>query len=212
MILLTKLVRQNLPDRPIRVLDAGCGNRNFVIDELSDRWSEKIGLDASPEVARLNTCLDKIDYGRLEKLPFKDASFDCVISLWVFEHVEDPLNVFKEIHRVLKPGGIFAFVTPNKNGWIVRARSLIPSHLAEKIVETLYGRKEEDIFDVFYRTNTVHNITRLAQETTFTIRTLHINADPSYTCFGPVSYRLSSWLSKYDFFKPHLISVLQKTS
>jgi SAM-dependent methyltransferase len=40
-----------------------------------------------------------------EALPFKDASFDAVISLAVLEHVRDPFKCAHEIVRVLKPGG-----------------------------------------------------------------------------------------------------------
>lgn len=40
-----------------------------------------------------------------ESLPFKDESFDAVISNAVFEHVQDPFVCAKEISRVLKKGG-----------------------------------------------------------------------------------------------------------
>jgi SAM-dependent methyltransferase len=40
-----------------------------------------------------------------EVLPFKDNSFDAVISSAVLEHVKDPFQCAKEIIRVLKPGG-----------------------------------------------------------------------------------------------------------
>lgn len=40
-----------------------------------------------------------------EVLPFKDASFDAVISIAVLEHVKDPFQCAREIVRVLKPGG-----------------------------------------------------------------------------------------------------------
>lgn len=40
-----------------------------------------------------------------EQLPFKDNSFDAVISIAVLEHVKDPFVCVREIARVLKPGG-----------------------------------------------------------------------------------------------------------
>lgn len=46
-------------------------------------------------------------------MPFADAMFDTVYMGEVIEHVWDPLKVVQEAYRVLKPGGIFIFDTPN---------------------------------------------------------------------------------------------------
>jgi ubiquinone/menaquinone biosynthesis C-methylase UbiE len=45
-----------------------------------------------------------------EKLPFEDASFDCVVSTLVLCTVGDPARVLAEIHRVLKPNGNLLFI------------------------------------------------------------------------------------------------------
>lgn len=45
-------------------------------------------------------------------IPFKDNSFDLVIAQAVLEHVLDPFQCVKEIHRVLKPGGMMYAETP----------------------------------------------------------------------------------------------------
>lgn len=47
-----------------------------------------------------------------EELPFKDESFDAVISVAVLEHVQDPFRCAKEICRVLKPGGELYYSVP----------------------------------------------------------------------------------------------------
>jgi ubiquinone/menaquinone biosynthesis C-methylase UbiE len=41
------------------------------------------------------------------RLPFEDNSFDSVYSFGVLHHIPDARNVLREIHRVLKPGGVF---------------------------------------------------------------------------------------------------------
>lgn len=41
-----------------------------------------------------------------EPLPFADAMFDAVLAKDIFEHVDDPLAVAREAHRVLRPGGV----------------------------------------------------------------------------------------------------------
>ena len=48
----------------------------------------------------------------VERLTFADASFDLCTSSEVFEHVEDDAAGFREVHRVLRPGGRFVFTVP----------------------------------------------------------------------------------------------------
>ncbi|WP_081602552.1 methyltransferase domain-containing protein [Afipia felis] len=48
----------------------------------------------------------------LRKQTFEDGGFDLVISLDVMEHVFHPDEVFKEIHRTLKPGGMYVSTFP----------------------------------------------------------------------------------------------------
>jgi SAM-dependent methyltransferase len=48
----------------------------------------------------------------VERLSFADASFDLCTSSEVFEHVEDDAAGFREVHRVLRPGGRFVFTVP----------------------------------------------------------------------------------------------------
>jgi SAM-dependent methyltransferase len=48
----------------------------------------------------------------VERLTFDDATFDLIISQDVFEHVPDPDVGFREVHRVLRPGGRHVFTVP----------------------------------------------------------------------------------------------------
>ena len=52
----------------------------------------------------------------LQRLTFADAQFDLVTSNQVFEHIPDDLAAFREVYRVLKPGGIFLMMVPLKPG------------------------------------------------------------------------------------------------
>lgn len=64
--------------------------------------------------------------GNLPPLPYPDDSFDSVISFQVIEHINDDVFFLKEIHRVLRPGGIALITTPNRpqslsrNPWHIR--------------------------------------------------------------------------------------------
>lgn len=45
-------------------------------------------------------------------MPFESESFDCAFGTEVLEHCPDPEIVLKEVHRVLKTGGVFFFTVP----------------------------------------------------------------------------------------------------
>lgn len=60
----------------------------------------------------------------VQRLSFADAAFDLCTSTEVFEHVPDDLAGFRELHRVLRPGGKLLFTVPltDQPGTIERAR------------------------------------------------------------------------------------------
>lgn len=45
-------------------------------------------------------------------LPFADESFDCVICAELLEHIRNPIDVLKEVYRVLRPGGTLLLTVP----------------------------------------------------------------------------------------------------
>jgi SAM-dependent methyltransferase len=57
------------------------------------------------------------EIGNAESLPFPDGSFDCIVMEQVLEHLVDPNNAFKEMYRVLKPGGIFFVGVPDAENY-----------------------------------------------------------------------------------------------
>lgn len=83
-----------------------------------DKHTPDPELLARPDVEFRQAVVPPID------LP--DASFDCVISFQVIEHIRDDREFVREIHRVLRPGGRFIVTTPNapmsltRNPWHVR--------------------------------------------------------------------------------------------
>jgi SAM-dependent methyltransferase len=100
------------PKRGERILDAGCGTgRHFV--PLRRAGCEVIGIDFSlgmlrvarrqhPQVPVLMADLQKI-------LPLTSGYFDAVLCSLVGEHLEPLHRVFREMHRVLRPGGRLIF-------------------------------------------------------------------------------------------------------
>jgi 2-polyprenyl-6-hydroxyphenyl methylase/3-demethylubiquinone-9 3-methyltransferase len=102
------------------VLDAGCGG-GLVARELATAGANVVGIDrslGSLGVARRAAGGSfRPAQGRLERLPFADASFDAVVAADVLEHLPDLPAAVTELARVLAPGGSFLFDTINRTPW-----------------------------------------------------------------------------------------------
>jgi 2-polyprenyl-3-methyl-5-hydroxy-6-metoxy-1,4-benzoquinol methylase len=99
------------------LLDIGCAQGFFLFSASKAGYTTKgieISQDAA-EYARREFDLD-IEAKPFEELRFAENHFD-VVTLWqVLEHVPYPLMVLKEVHRILKPGGLLVVSTPNIEG------------------------------------------------------------------------------------------------
>jgi len=100
------------------VVDLGCGGGLdvFLAATKVGPTGKAIGIDMTPEMlelARKNAAksgLANVEFHQatIDKLPLPDASVDCVISNCVINLASDKPAVFREIARVLKPGGRLA--------------------------------------------------------------------------------------------------------
>jgi SAM-dependent methyltransferase len=105
-------------ERPdARVLDLGCGG-GHVTFAVAPHVREVVACDLSPEMldvvqraARERGLANVMTrQGMAEHLPFADASFDMVMSRYSAHHWRDASAGLAEAARVLKPGGVAAFV------------------------------------------------------------------------------------------------------
>jgi SAM-dependent methyltransferase len=100
-----------LPREPA-ILDLGCGTG------VNLKHLEKIGFSVGMDYLHeaIDYCLKRYAAALVlspeEILPFRENSFDLVISLDAIEHSDDPGSALSEIRRVLKPGGHVLITVP----------------------------------------------------------------------------------------------------
>jgi len=99
------------------VLDVGCGCGNFLIGIARQLGCRGVGLDLSEE--RIKFAHEKLavepglgvrfDHGSVTEMPYPDGEFSHVVSQDALFLVPNKARSHAEIHRVLRPGGVFAF-------------------------------------------------------------------------------------------------------
>lgn len=105
-----------------RVLDYGCGS-GYGTHQIAAFCDSIVGIDIAEdaiEYARTHYQADNLRYDCIESvdcgpLPLADATFDTVLSFQVIEHISNVSPYLAEIHRVLKPGGVFVCATPDRS-------------------------------------------------------------------------------------------------
>lgn len=96
-----------------RVLEVGCGAGEMLHSLRAKGWrAEGIDFDPRAVAAARSSGLD-VRLGDLKDAPYPAASFDAVVMRHVIEHVPDPVQLLRECHRLLAPGGRLVVVTPN---------------------------------------------------------------------------------------------------
>jgi len=213
------VIYRNVIDRATnpdtRILDVGCGHGEFM-KSVFDKTPHTYGVDPDRDALDKNTLIKNKVVGVVEELPFESGYFDIVVSEWVLEHLQNPDNAFREIYRVLKPGGKVVFLTPNVwnyNVWLIRA---IPNRFHDYLTKKLYDRQEGDTYPVHYKINSTKKIADTLEPIGFKKSQVILNGDPSYISFNRPSFAFARGLENildskpFNFAKVHLIGVYEK--
>jgi len=140
-----------------RLLEVGCGMGTDLL-QFARGGADVTGVDLTPrsvETSRHHLGL----YGQsgdfaltdAEKLPFADKSFDVVYSNGVLHHTPDTAGAVREVHRVLRPGGLARVMLYHRHSWnywieIILHRGLLRGQL-------LRGQTAEDIMSRYVEVN-----------------------------------------------------------
>ena len=161
------------------VLDLGAGAG--IIPQMNFRGlaARVCGVDLDPRVTA-NPMLDEGRLANADSIPYEDAKFDLVFSDNVLEHLDEPLQVFKQVARVLKPGGVFLAKTPNKWHYVPTIARSTP-HAFHRYIAGRRGRASEDTFPTRYRANTRAAMTQLAADSGLRVEAIElVEGRPEY--------------------------------
>ena len=193
------LVRERLQPGS-RILDLGCG-RGGLVEQLAHPLEKTIGLDpdqvslSQHRLAHSKPPLSRVA-GLSQHLPFTGQKFDLIFASWVLEHLVQPEDDWRQIGRVLRPGGEFVFITPNKRHPLAALNRSLGrfKRLQGQLVQGFYGRMAVDSFPTYYRANTAADLERLASSAGMRLTHLQAIPDPTYMAFGRALFHLSCWL------------------
>lgn len=119
----------------MRLLDAGCGPGSITLG-LAERIAlrhgepsagEVVGIDADPAAldyarrlaAEHSITNVRFEVGDVYALPYDGASFDAVFSHALLQHLADPAAAVREMHRVLRPGGVIGIADADHDTSII---------------------------------------------------------------------------------------------
>lgn len=111
-------------DRPLRILDVGCGSAGFM-RHVADKTERYVGVDTiRHEGAPKNLEFFQSDLDK-EKIPFENGTFDAVVSIETIEHLENPRALVREMSRVCRSGGLLIVTTPNQESLLSKMTFLM---------------------------------------------------------------------------------------
>lgn len=170
------------------VLDAGAGRGVMYPFDYRRIAARMAGADTDPAVLE-NPNLTDAAVADLASLPYADEEFDLVFSKYVFEHLERPGTVMRELRRVLKPGGHLLIHTPNRWHYVALLAAVTPTRFHVWFNERR-GRVEADTFPTKYRANDRRTFLRLARASRFRLIDVErLETKPDYLYFHPLAYR-----------------------
>jgi SAM-dependent methyltransferase len=187
-------VRRCLPANG-RLLDLGCG-RGGLVEQLNHPLPLTVGVDPDFTSLREHRLALPRAVALSRHLPFLGGQFDLVLASWVLEHMAQPAADLAQISRVLKPGGVFVFITPNRRHPLIGLNRLVArlGLVQGRLIQWLYGRDTSDTFPAYYRANTAVDLQQLAASNQMHLSELQAIADPTYLAFTPALFRLLAWL------------------
>lgn len=198
------------------VLDVGAGAGHLNAYEFKGKIKKMVGVDYDPRV-KVNPLLDEGVVCGADAMPFPDNSFDLVFSVYVMEHIDDPASFTSNVFRVLKPGGYYLSITPNRFHYVPLIASITPTAF-HKWVNKRRGRDVGDTFPTYYRLNSMAAQRFHFSNAGFKVKDIgSVEVQPNYLKFcvpafliGAAYERTVNMTELLSQFRVNLISTFQK--
>jgi SAM-dependent methyltransferase len=203
-------------------LDLGCGRRILppwradAERDLVSACRQLVGVDVDRRALMANRSMSLKCQASADRLPFADGSFDLVTANMVVEHLEDPVTQFHEISRVMRPGGLLIFHTPNALGYPTLLARVVPDVLKGRLAYYLDGRGAESVYPTFYRANTRSALEAVASASRLHILDLRLVVTTAvFAVVLPIAFFELLWLrlltgERLRSLRTNIIAVLQK--
>ncbi len=175
-----ELIRQYAPS-DADILELGAGPTNKTTAVLASLGTVT-GLDIDPAVRENIHCQQAVVYDGVT-IPLETDSFDLVVSNYLCEHIEHPLELTREIFRVLRPGGRYIFRTPNLYHYVSVVAKCTPHWFHHRIANRVRGLAEDshEPYPTYHRMNTRHSCLNMLAEAGLRVEVLRlIECEPSY--------------------------------
>jgi SAM-dependent methyltransferase len=125
------------PTGPGEVLDLGCG---------SNKWPGSVGVDISS-----NTAADIVHDPNVYPYPLEDSCFDQVLLQDVVEHIDEPIRLMEEVHRVCRPRARVQLRTPHFSSVLAYGDPTHRHYFSRIAVESLAAPRFEHYTPVRFR-------------------------------------------------------------
>jgi len=134
------------------LLDIGAGEKGSFNHPALNKY-KRIAVDIDQIALNKNQTTPFKVCADIRNLPFDEKSVDAIISRDCLEHVEKVDIFFSEMRRIVKPGGVFLTILPNKNYLISLFAFLMPNVINNFFWRSLLNKSSMP-YPVFYEINT----------------------------------------------------------